>query len=123
MELRYDRFQQMQGNEPAETHTLTGRRMLVSPDLWEGPRANFVVQGTGGDGIKLALALLWERRADCSHALPVLAVHDEIVIEADEDKAEQAAEWLEAAMIDAMTPILDPVPVDVDVKIARTWGG
>jgi DNA polymerase I-like protein with 3'-5' exonuclease and polymerase domains len=45
------------------------------------------------------------------------------VIEEDEDKAEQAAEWLKAAMVDAMAPLIDPIPVDVEVKIGRTWGG
>jgi DNA polymerase-1 len=122
-ELRRRRWRQMLGKEPAETRTLAERRTIVQKDLWHGARANFIVQGTGGDGIKAALALLWERRGDCLHAIPVLAVHDEIVIEADEDKAAEAAKWLESAMIDAMTPILDPVPCVVEVKQGRTWGG
>jgi len=42
------------------------------------------------DGLKLALALLWERRYECPGAVPVLAVHDEIVVEVEEDKAEAA---------------------------------
>jgi DNA polymerase-1 len=121
--LNRARWFQMLGKEPAETRTLTGRRTIVKRDLWHGARANFIVQGSGGDGIKAALALLWERRGDCPDAFPVLAVHDEIVVEADEDKAEQAAAWLRAAMIDAMTPILDPVPCEVEPLIAKTWGG
>ncbi len=84
----------MLGREPAETRTLTGRRVLIPKDHWYGARANYIVQGTGGDGIKAALALLWDRREQCPHAFPILAVHDEIVIEADEDKAEQAEKWL-----------------------------
>jgi DNA polymerase-1 len=122
-ELRRRRWRQMLGKEPAETRTLTGRRTIVRSDLWHGARANFTVQGTGGDGIKAALALLWERRAECPQAVPVLAVHDEIVIEVDKNCAEKAAEWLKAAMIDAMTAILDPVPCVVETMIARTWGG
>jgi DNA polymerase-1 len=106
-----------------ETRTLTGRRCLVEAATWHGARANYVVQGTGGDGIKLALALLWERRAEAPGAFPVLAVHDEIVIEADAGQADAAAAWLKAAMVDAMAPLLDPVPVDVEVSIAPTWGG
>jgi DNA polymerase-1 len=113
----------MLGTQPAETRTLMGRRTIIQKDLWHGARANFVVQGTGGDGIKRALALLWERRSDCPHAVPVLAVHDEIVIEADEDQAKQAADWLKAAMVDAMAPLIEPVPVEIEVSIARTWGG
>ena len=86
-------------------------------------KANTPVQGTGADGLKLALALLWERRAEMPGALPVLAVHDEIVVECGEDQAQQAAEWLKRAMVDAMAPLIDPVPVEVEVKVARTWGG
>ena len=41
------------------------------------------VQGTGTEGPKLALALLYERPDECPGALPILAVHDEIVLECD----------------------------------------
>jgi DNA polymerase-1 len=84
---------------------------------------NSPVQGSGADGLKLALALLWERRAECPGAFPVLAVHDEIVVECDAGQADAAAAWLRQAMLDGMTPLLDPVPVEVEVRIARTWGG
>jgi hypothetical protein len=61
--------------------------------LQELPRAGGLAplrgQGTGADGLKLALALLWERREEAPGAFPVLAVHDEIVIECDEAKAER----------------------------------
>jgi DNA polymerase-1 len=49
--------------QTTETRTLTGRRVLVDADFWYGGRANYIVQGTGGDGIKMALALLWPTRA------------------------------------------------------------
>jgi DNA polymerase-1 len=119
-----ERWRRLMGHTlPSETRTLTGRRVLVKPELWHGARANYVVQGTGGDGIKAALALLWERRADCPGAFPVLAVHDEIVVEADAGQADAAAAWLKAAMADAMAPLIDPVPVEVEVKVGTTWGG
>jgi DNA polymerase I len=106
-----------------ETRTLTGRRRLVDADRWYGGRANDVVQGTAGDGLKQALALLWERRDECPGAFPVLVVHDEIVVEADEAQADRAAAWLREAMLDGMSPLIDPVPVDIEVKVARTWAG
>ncbi len=37
----------------------------------------------------MALALLWERRDECRGAVPILAVHDEIVVECDEGEAEK----------------------------------
>jgi DNA polymerase-1 len=109
-----------------ETRTLCGRRRLLdvkTPDTW---RLNTPVQGTGADGLKLALALLWERRAQCPRAFPVLAVHDEIVVEADDrpdGNFPDVASWVKQAMLDGMAPLIAPVPVTVDVTIAPTWGG
>src|SRR5690606_13480086 len=100
---------------------LAGRRRLDVRRFTE--KLNSPVQGTGADGLKLALALLWERREEVPGTFPVLAVHDENVVEADVGLADAAAEWLRAAMVEAMAPLIDPVPVVVEVKIARTWGG
>lgn len=102
-----------------ETRTLAGRRRREVVRFTE--KLNSPVQGTGADGLKLALALLWERRDQALGAFPVLAVHDEIVVEAAADQAEAVVTWLKAAMIDAMAPLVDPVPVEVEGKVARTW--
>ena len=86
-------------------------------------KLNTPVQGTAADGLKRALALLWERRSECPGACPVLFVHDEVVIEAPESDSDRAAAWLRNAMIDGMAPLIDPVPVEVEVSTGRTWGG
>jgi DNA polymerase-1 len=86
-------------------------------------KANYVIRGTGGDGLKLAQALLWERRDQAPGAFPVMALYDEIVVECDADQGDHVRAWLEAAMIDAMAPLLAPVPVVVEVTVAQTWGG
>ncbi len=52
----------------------------------------------------------------------MLAVHGETVVEADVGKADAAAGWLKAGMVDATAPLIDPVPVAVEVQVARTWG-
>jgi DNA polymerase-1 len=111
-----------------EVRTLTGRRVPVKPDGFYGGKANYIVQGTSGDAIKAALGLLWQRRQECPGAFPVAVVHDEILLEADEGWAEDAREWLRRAMVDALAPIIDPVPADpvpadAEVKIAPTWAG
>jgi DNA polymerase-1 len=108
-------------DKPIETRTLAGRRCLGVSRFNE--KLNLPVQGTGADGLKKALGLLWERRAACPGAVPILAVHDEILVEVDAAQAEAAADWLKSAMVDAMAPLVDPVPVEVEVGIARTWGG
>jgi DNA polymerase-1 len=106
-----------------EVRTLTGRRVPVKPDGFYGGKANYIVQGTGGDAIKAALGLLWQRRGECPGAFPVAVVHDEILLEADEGQAEAAREWLRRAIVDALAPVLDPMPAEAEVKIGRTWGG
>jgi DNA polymerase-1 len=64
------------GDEPADTRTLAGRRRVGVRRYTE--KLNTPVQGTGADGLKQGLALLWERRAACPDAFPVLLVHDEM---------------------------------------------
>ncbi len=108
-------------NSPVDTRTLAGRRRARITSFTE--KLNTPVQGTGADGLKQALGLLWERRDQCPGAFPVLVVHDEIVIEADSGQADAAAAWLKKAMIDAMAPLIEPVPVEVETMIGTTWGG
>jgi DNA polymerase I-like protein with 3'-5' exonuclease and polymerase domains len=62
--------------------------------------------------------------------VPLLAVHDGIVVECGEDCAEEIEVWLERAMVDGMEAVLSSpgaqgpsVPVEVETKIGRTWAG
>jgi DNA polymerase-1 len=84
---------------------------------------NTPVQGTGADGLKTAIALLWSRRHQCPAAVPVIFCHDEIVIEVPAAEAARAADWLKRCMIDAVEPLIAPVPVEVEVTVGRTWAG
>ena len=54
-------------------------------------------------------------------AAPILAVHDEIVLECDERDAERAREWLERCMREGMGELLKRVPVEVEGQIGRDW--
>ena len=67
---------------------------------------NSPVQGTGADGLKLALARLYEHRAEVPDAQLIACVHDEIVAECPEEGAAQTAAWLKNHMTVAMTEIL-----------------
>lgn len=73
--------------------------------------------------MKAAIALLWERRGECPGAVPVLFVHDEIVVEVLADRVETAAGWLKQAMLDGMAPLIKPVPVEVEVTVGTNWAG
>ncbi|MBO0698493.1 MAG: hypothetical protein J2P46_08870 [Zavarzinella sp.] len=114
------RWHRSVGDGPVDTRTLAGRRVLGVRQFNE--KLNLPVQGTGADGLKAALGLLWERRGECPGAVPVLAVHDELVVECDAGQADRAAQWLRRAMQDGMAPLVAPVPVEVEVKVGRTWG-
>ena len=117
-------WHQREGQSNAtECRTLLGRRRLLDDKTPYPHRLNSPVQGSEADGAKLAMALLWERREQCPDAFPVLFVHDEIVVEADAEKAETAAAWLKQAMVDGMKDVLAPVPCEVEVNIVSTWGG
>lgn len=60
--------------------------------------------------------------------MPILAVHDEIVVECAEKDAEMIEAWLKKAMIDGIEEVLNGhgaegarVPVEVEVEILKTW--
>jgi len=75
-------------------------------------------QGTGADMLKKALTLLYR---DTDYRL-ILPVHDEIVIEVPEEEAEHAKEVLHDIMVRAGREFIDPVPVEAEVKVGRSWG-
>jgi DNA polymerase I len=108
-----------------ETRTLSGRRRKDVKRLTD--RLNAPIQGTGADGLKLALALLWERRDECPGAVPVLVCHDEVVVECNTERVTDANAWLEGAMIEGMDSVLngtdeEEVPVEVEGRVVRSWG-
>ena len=59
--------------------------------------------------------------------MPVIVCHDEVVVECDSEQATEAKAWLERAMIEAMEVVLNStdeldVPIEVEARIARSWG-
>lgn len=68
-------------------------------------------------------ARLWKTwTTDLEGCVPVLTAHDDIIIEAPEDKVDQASRWLEDAMVSGMKEILKEVPVEIEITIGRTYG-
>jgi DNA polymerase-1 len=106
-----------------ECRTLAGRRRLLDDKTPFTHRLNSPVQGTEADGMKAALTLLWQRRGEVPGARPVMLIHDELVVECDAAQADAAKEWVRRAMVDGMADLLDPVPVEVEVRVGETWGG
>lgn len=113
--------------------TLTGRVRKVNL-RWNGWRGRYVpvfeekvnapVQGSGADAIKTALALLWETRTQCpGHPFPVDVVHDELVVEADADHAEEVVDWVTECMVRGLKEVAgDDVPVKLETRVVRSFG-
>jgi DNA polymerase-1 len=103
-----------------ESRTLSGRRRQ-----WvEPPRIaalyNTPVQGGAADIIKRALGLLPQALQGTS-AVIVGTIHDEILVEAPEDRATEVAHILKTTMEQAGQTCLARVPVVADVRIASSW--
>lgn len=78
------------------------------------------MQGTAADITKKALSLLPQRLAD-TEALIIGTVHDEIILEAPEKLAGEAAVILVETMIEGGEAYLSKVPVEVEVTVATLW--
>jgi DNA polymerase I-like protein with 3'-5' exonuclease and polymerase domains len=80
-----------------------------------------VIQGSAADLIKLAMVRADSMLADIPGAHLVLTVHDEIVLTAPEEHAEEAADVLHEAMLGPDIQKLVKVPLTSDIKIVDRW--
>ena len=115
------------------TKTMAGRERLLDLKLskrgkWyvePSLRLNTPVQGSAGDGFKYATALAHESKDECPGSpMIVNMVHDELVIEVDEDHVGDATEWLEKCMIDGMAEVLGKGArdlINVDMRDGKVW--
>jgi DNA polymerase-1 len=108
--------------------TLLGRRRPV-PDLSSGNFAaraaaervaiNTPVQGSAADLIKKAMLVVDARlRSEFPGQLLLLQVHDELLLEVDEDRAEEVGEMVKTEMCGAIEL---SVPLVVDLGTGRNW--
>jgi DNA polymerase-1 len=107
-------------NPPAESRTLTGRKLTFSKDTSLAILSNAPVQGTGADIAKKALGLLAQRlKGTDTHIIGI--IHDEILLESSDENADKAAELLKTTMETAGNSILKYVPCQADVSISQNW--
>ncbi len=108
--------------------TLLGRRRPV-PDLASGNFAarsaaervaiNTPVQGSAADLIKKAMIAVDRRlREEFPGQLMLLQVHDELLLEVDENRVDEVGEMVRSEMAGALE--LD-VPIVVDLGVGRNW--
>src|SRR3989442_8548967 len=81
---------------------------------------NAPIQGTSADILKRALRLLNDELRDTSAKI-VNIIHDEIVVEVDENQAQELAQKVERAMCAAGEEFVQTVPVKVESQIACEW--
>lgn len=81
---------------------------------------NMPIQGTSADILKRAMRLLYnDLRSTTSYLVNV--VHDEILVEAAENEAQDVAKIVEKTMTAAAEEFVSKVPIKVEIKIADDW--
>jgi len=106
---------------PIEVRTASGRIRRFN-DRKKGycERLNTPIQGTAADGMKAALVLL-HRRLPALGARLILCVHDEVLVEAPKDRAEEVKVVVENSMKEGMERFVTAVPIVVEADIRPTW--
>ena len=102
------------------TRTALGRRRLLSyDDAKMTIAANTLIQGTGADILKVALGALNEYVDDRVRLVAV--VHDEIVLEVKEDKAEEWQSKLSEIMVRAGDGVFNKTRLVAEAGIGEDW--
>jgi DNA polymerase-1 len=107
--------------------TLFGRRR-PTPDIHSSNFAvregayraaiNMPLQGTAADIMKMAMNNLADKLADDTQIL--LQIHDSLIIEVPQHKAEETAQLVKRTMENAYTKL--PVKLKTDASIGKNWG-
>jgi DNA polymerase-1 len=119
-------WQKTQGNRAElQVKTLMGRRRLLVPGETDRftVRLNTQVQGTGGDCMKAALAMLWESYLAVNPDMRLVAcVHDECVMEVPEDRVQEAMDMLKHCMEAAAYEVcITNVPIVAEPGFGDDW--
>jgi DNA polymerase I len=105
-----------------DTRTLLRRRRLGITRFTE--MLNTPVQGSGADGLKLAMVRVFDDRHRYPDVQLVNVVHDELLFECDAHHAEEVGAWVKHHMEAAMQEVVQgKVPTPVDVMIGQSWAG
>jgi DNA polymerase-1 len=107
--------------------TLTGRKRyftkeeITRDNVWKYERfaGNSVIQGSGADLINLSTVNLDKRIKENNLPMDILlSVHDELVVEADEEHADEMAEIVTYELEE---PVDISVPIESDTEIVKDW--
>lgn len=119
------KWQTTEGNRTTDSvFTRYGRRrILVGFNDKYTTRINTQVQGTAGDIAKIALAMIWRelKSSRNGEALLIAMVHDEIVLEVEEECADKWAAQLKRCMEEAGAVVCQRVPIVAEASYGPTW--
>ena len=116
-------YQKMERTKVKRLTTLSGRIRHFAKGYAPLTKAlNTPVQGTAADIIKRALVDLPAQLAP-TKAQMVACVHDEIILEVEEEQAPKAQQILQQVMVTAGEHYLTDVPVVVEAAMADSWAG
>jgi DNA polymerase-1 len=118
------RASEIAGTKDCCSHTKLGRRRLMPLGGEDWPRfttlVNTPVQGTCGDGMKLAMVRIGALLPP--GAQMIATIHDELVVLTDADQAESVRSMVVEEMRRAMSGLLPDVPIEVEAGVCANWG-
>jgi DNA polymerase-1 len=103
-----------------QVRTKIGRIIHIPDDATDRSLFNLPVQTNGADGFKLALICISEKLNNMDARI-VHSQHDEIIVEAREDQADQVREIMKESMEAAFKQIVPEVSFVVEPRVEDVW--
>lgn len=112
-----------------EMRSPLGHRMLFKFDPKDGKQVgmakrasrNFLIQNLNACATKEAMTNLYSKLQNYRDATMVNAVHDEIVVECNEEDSNEVSHLVESCMLDAAYKFLTGVKIQADAGICDSW--
>ena len=103
-----------------EIRTLNGRLRIWEDHPKITELFNTPIQGTAADIMKQAMAMSFPY-LNRKNVHLIGTVHDEILLESPQEKAQEISLFLKETMIKAGKKFIQQVPIEVDIAIAKNW--
>jgi DNA polymerase I-like protein with 3'-5' exonuclease and polymerase domains len=100
--------------------TLLNRVRYFGKDVY-GEAANFPIQNTNAEAMKIALVNLFEYLDETGDGRLVLNVHDEVVVETTKEKAEKVGTEVAKIMGDSLGMFLEDIKGGASINIGHHW--
>ncbi len=110
-----------QDEMPSELRTRSGRvTYYLDTDEGYNARLSFPIQGTAADGMKQAIVMLHPLLEPLGARI-ILAIHDELIVEAPDEHAEEVKTLMCRCMTAAMQKYVPSVPIVIEPEVWSTW--